>query len=228
MGNVGYITRENTPPIEAFKYTEILEDSLPYSITGYAKGSFPGTYGEYLPPAGWRVKSCVKIADGTHGMAAGEPVVLVTCERIPSYVVKSSSVEETNESTSELYQKPSNRIVIGGKIYTTNEASSRTKIVETETGLVYSVYGLSMANLGYSEGEDIVAVLYKYDNSDNTGCLAEFIDIRRASEPERVTEIIREDAWYKDRETVKMIAAGSAIAGTAALLYLAFSMGNGK
>ncbi|HPE06193.1 MAG TPA: hypothetical protein PLW50_00530 [Smithellaceae bacterium] len=228
MGNFGYITTENTPPLNAFKYTEILDDSRPYYITGYAKGTFPGTYGEYLPPEGWRVKSCIKMENGTHGMAAGEPVVLVTCERIAISVMKSADVEETNESTSELYQKPSNRIVISGKIYTINAATSRTKIIETGTGLVYSVSGLSLANLGYTEGEDIVAVVYKYDSSDNVGCLAEFIDIRRASEPEKATEIIREDAWYANRETVKMLTAGSAIVGTAALLYLAFSMENGK
>lgn len=73
-----------TLTIGKFGFTEVMHDEIPYRVAGYARGmcsdSSRFNTDRYIPPKGWLVTSCIQMPDGTHGVAAGEPTILVWCE----------------------------------------------------------------------------------------------------------------------------------------------------
>ena len=61
-----------------FGFTEIVNNSLPYSITGYAEATFGGIY-PYVPPPGYRIESCEPAPVSSHGGCRGCAMCKVTC-----------------------------------------------------------------------------------------------------------------------------------------------------
>lgn len=183
MGDEGIIT-DKTPKPEAFKFTEILHDTLPYQIVGYTEGRCPDAtnpYG-YLPPAGWKITSCNWMPPGTHGVAAGKPVILVYCEPIRNDIPPIG----IGEITSALYPKPSETVEISGRAYTI--PGTKGFYVEQKDSIRYSTYGIPLSQLGYVEGEQVVAkiklspVYEDIIDVDQWGYVADLIDIRKASD----------------------------------------------
>jgi len=187
MGDEGIIT-DKTPKPEDFKFTEIVSDTLPYQIVGYAEGRCPDSinpYG-YIPPTGWKVTSCNWMPPGTHGVAEGKPVILVYCEPIRNEIPPIG----IGELTSALYPRPSDNVIIEGRAYSIPGISGF--YIEQLNYIRYAVYGISLPNLDYAEGEQIIAhvklssVYEDIIDVDQWGYTAELIDIKRASEPEKL------------------------------------------
>lgn len=183
------ITDTNIPAPEDFGFTEILDDTLPYQIVGYAKGVCPDAqnpYG-YAPPLGWKVTSCTTMPPGSHGVAAGKPTILVYCEPI-SAVVKAPDYD-----SSIIYLEPTDRKVVSGFIHAV--PGDNAFYIEQSDYIRYSVSGMTIETLGYDEGESVVAALklsavyQDIIGVDKWGYTAELLDIRRAREPETQSEI---------------------------------------
>ena len=186
MGSEGYIT-ENTPKPEDFRFTEILDDTLPYKIVGYAEGRCPDAanpYG-YVPPTGWFVSSCTMMPPGSHGVVAGGNTILVYCEPIKNDIPQL----EDGELTSILYPAPSDRVEITGTAHAIPDGSGI--YIQQANYIRYAILGKTLEQYDYYEGEPVVAILKLspvYEDIidlDQWGYIAEMVDVRRPSEPEK-------------------------------------------
>lgn len=213
------ITDTNIPNPEDFRFTEILDDTLPYQIVGYAEGVCPDAtnpYG-YIPPSGWKVSSCTWMPPGSHGVSVGKPTILVYCEPIKPYV----EPLEIGELTSILYPDPSDHAVITGRAYSIPGLNGF--YIEQDNYIRFSMYEKTLAQLGYLEGEQVVAsvklspVYEDIIDVDQWGYVAQLIDIRRESEPEKLSEIPRDSQYIAGVDPV-LIVAGVAVAAGAALV----------
>ena len=217
------ITDTNIPNPEDFGFTEILDDTLPYKIVGYARGVCPDAdnpYG-YAPPVGWKITSCTAMPPGSHGVPTGKPTILVYCEP----VVSSTNIPPADYDQSIIYPVPTDRIVVTGHAYSV--PGYNAFYIEQLNFIRYSVSGMSLGTLGYQEGESVVAALKLpagYLNSigaDKWGYTAELLDIRREGEAETQSEIdvntntenkIPIDPWL-------ILAIGGGIVGLGLGLY---------
>jgi len=186
MGDEGYIT-DKTPEPEAFRFSEIVEDTRPYKMIGYVEGVCPDSsapYG-YIPPTGWVTTSCTWMPPGSHGVGAGRPTILVTCEPIKNDIPPI----DVGELTSVLYPRPTDRVTITGQAYSIPGVDGF--YIEQPNSIRYATYGISLANLGYVEGEQVVArvklspVYEDIIDIDQWGYIAELIDIKRAIETDK-------------------------------------------
>jgi len=67
-----------TPDLSSFRFTEVVSNNLPASITGYVEADCDGYY-KYKPPAGYKVVSCTRDPTlGSHGGCPGCIMSLVT------------------------------------------------------------------------------------------------------------------------------------------------------
>lgn len=173
---------ENSPTQNDFHFTEILDNTLPYRIVGYAAGSCPDSlhpYG-YTPPTGWKVSSCTWMPPGSHGVAVGMPTVLISCEKI------NVNVDEGVDTMSALYPKPSENTIVQGKAYTIPGVEGF--YIEQPNGMRYAVYGITLANIDYPEGIEVIAKLRLspvYEDIidvDQWGYIGELINIRKAAD----------------------------------------------
>jgi len=182
------ITDTNIPQPEDFGFTEILDDTLPYKIVGYARGVCPDAnnpYG-YAPPVGWKITSCTAMPPGSHGVSEGKPTILVYCEPVKA-VVAPADYEQ-----SIMYPVPTDRMVVSGRAYSVPGFDAF--YIEQDNFTRYSMSGMSLSTLGYEEGENVVAAVRLPEaymgaiGVDKWGYTAELIDIRREGEPETQSE----------------------------------------
>jgi hypothetical protein len=185
------ITDTNIPTAEDFGFTEILDDRLPYKITGYARGVCPDSanpYG-YSPPVGWKITSCTKMPPGTHGVAAGKPVILVYCEPFPATM----NMPPAEFDSSIMYPEPTDKKVITGRVFSIPNHESF--YIEQDNLIRYSIDGTSLTTLNYNDGDKVVATIQipaGYMNSigvDEWGYTAKLIDIRREGETPTQSEL---------------------------------------
>jgi hypothetical protein len=182
------ITDTNIPSPEDFRFTEILDDTLPYQIVGFCEGVCPDSANPfgYVPPVGWKVSSCNMMMPGSHGVPTGKPTILVYCEPIKAYVDPS----ETGELTSILYPHPSDNEIITGRAYSIPDTYGF--YIERPNYIRYAVYGITLPSLDYAEGEQIIAhvklssVYEDIIDVDQWGYTAELIDIKRINESEKL------------------------------------------
>jgi hypothetical protein len=210
------ITDTNIPSPEDFGFTEILDDTLPYKIVGYARGVCPDAtnpYG-YAPPAGWMITSCTKMPPGTHGVPAGKPVILVYCE--PK--VSTMNMPKAEFDSSIMYPEPVDKKVITGHVFSI--PNYEAFYIEQSDFIRYSINGTSLKTLGYNDGESVVATIQipsGYMNSigiDEWGYTAKLIDIRREGEPITQSELnvnsgsepLNVDPWV-------LLAVGASVVG---------------
>lgn len=181
------ITDTNVPSPEDFQFTEILDCTLPYQIVGYAEGRCPDAsnpYG-YVPPNGWRVSSCTMMPPGSHGVPDGANAILIYCEPIKAYV----EPLEVGELTSILYPDPTDRVEITGTAHSIPDGSGF--YIQQANYIRYAILGKTLAQYDYYEGEPVVAILKLspvYEDIidlDQWGYIAEMVDVRRPSEPEK-------------------------------------------
>jgi hypothetical protein len=182
------ITDTNIPSQEDFRFTEILDCTLPYHIVGYTAGTCPDSsnpYG-YVPPTGWKVASCTMMPPGSHGVEAGQPAVLISCEPIKADV----EPMEIGELTSVLYPHPSDNEIITGRAYSIPDVDGF--YIEQPNYMRYAIYGITLSNLDYAEGEQIIAhvklssIYEDIIDVDQWGYTAELIDIKRINESEKL------------------------------------------
>jgi len=186
MGSEGYITDE-TPTPEDFRFTEVVEDSRPYKIVGYAEGQCPDSlnpYG-YTPPSGWMVTSCTWMPPGSHGVRAGGNTILVYCEPIKNDIPE---VDYGDELTSIIKPKPHDRVEIAGNAYSIPNGNGF--YIQQANYIRYAITGVNLDAFGYTEGEPVVAVIKLspvYEDIidlDQWGYIVEqLIDIHRPGEP---------------------------------------------
>lgn len=197
------------PSPEDFRFTEILDCTLPYQIVGYAPGTCPDSlnpYGGYIPPDGWKVTSCTWMPPGSHGVPDGANAILVYCEPIKAYV----EPLEDGELTSILYPKPSDHVEITG---TAHAMPDGTGFFIEQNYIRYAILGKSLAQYDYYEGEPVIAILKLspvYEDIidlDQWGYIAEMVDIRRPSEPEKPYS---ETIGGKTNNTLLWMGAGAA------------------
>lgn len=212
MGSEGYITA-NTPNPEAFRFTEILEDTRPYKMIGYAEGVCPDAnnpYG-YFPPSGWKITSCTMMPPGTHGGSYGKSMILVTCEPIKNDIPPI----EPGELTSVLYPHPSASETITGSAYSIPGIDGF--YIEQPNYIRYAVYGITLQSLDYVEGEQVIArvklsaVYEDIIDVDQWGYTAELIDIKRANEPEKL--VLEEKPKIDLITALALGGAGAALLG---------------
>jgi len=183
------ITDTNIPSPEDFRFTEVLDNTLPYQIVGYAEGTCPDStnYYGYVPPAGWKVTSCTWMPNGSHGIVSGRNAILVYCEPIKNEVPPLG----IGELTSVLYPEPSDNQIIIGKVYPIPGVDGF--YIQQDNYIRYSVLGISLPNLDYKEGEQVIAnlklspVYEDIIDVDQWGYVAEMVDIQRANEPEKLS-----------------------------------------
>lgn len=187
MGDEGIITSE-TPSAESFRFAEIVQDTRPYQMVGYVEGTCPDATNPfgYVPPNGWRVSSCTWMPPGSHGVPAGRPVILVYCEPIRNIIPP----EEPGALTSILYPEPSDNAEIIGSAHSIPGINGF--YIEQKNYIRYAVYGKTLEQLGYVEGEQVVSHLKTspvYEDIidvDQYGYVAELINMRRIGEPEKL------------------------------------------
>lgn len=189
MGDEGIITSK-TPSAESFGFAEIVHDNRPYQMVGYVEGVCPDASNPfgYTPPNGWFVASCTWMPPGSHWVPPGRPVILVYCEPIRNDIPPT----EPGELTSIMYPDPSENIEVPGSIYSI--PGGLGFYIEQKNYIRYAVYGKTLDQLGYVEGEQVVSHLKTspvYEDIidvDQYGYVAELINIRRVGEPEKLPD----------------------------------------
>jgi hypothetical protein len=117
---------------------------------------------------------------GSHGVAVGMPTVLISCEKI------NVNVDEGVDTMSALYPKPSENTIVQGKAYTIPGVEGF--YIEQPNGMRYAVYGITLANIDYPEGIEVIAKLRLspvYEDIidvDQWGYIGELINIRKAAD----------------------------------------------
>ena len=213
MSDEGIVTNE-TPSAESFGFTEIAQDTRPYKMAGYVEGVCPDATNPfgYTPPNGWFVSSCTWMPPGSHGVPVGRPAILVYCEPIRNGIPPI----DPGELTSIMYPDPSDRKEIAGRAYSIPDASGF--FIEQYNYIRYAMYGRSLSDFGYVEGEQVVAyvilspVYEDIIDVDQWGYVAELINIRKVGEPEKLP-------YQGDnktlRNTILILTAVGAIVATA-------------
>lgn len=220
MGSEGYITNK-TPAPEDFRFTEVVEDTLPYRMVGYVSGTCPDSsnpYG-YTPPSGWMVTSCTMMPPGSHGVAAGRNTILVYCEPINNDIPE---VESGDELTSILYPKPADRVEITGTAFSIPNGAGF--FIQQANYLRFAITGVNLDAFGYHEGEPVVAIVklspvyIDIIDLDQYGFIVEqLIDIRRPGEPEKpISQTIGGETSY----TLPLALAGVSAAFIAGYVWL--------
>ena len=96
---------------ERFGFTEIVENNLPLSITGYAEASCVGHL-LYTPPEGYIITECHHASVGTHGGCPSCIMCRVTCT--PAHIPDDYLPGMTD--TSQKSHLPAIALLIGGAI----------------------------------------------------------------------------------------------------------------
>jgi hypothetical protein len=86
--------------ISDFQFTQVLENNIPYEVTGYAVGTCSGTTA-YVAPYGWNVVSCLPMPTGSYGAPPNANVALIFCEPDESIV----AINTTPTTGSTLFEQ---------------------------------------------------------------------------------------------------------------------------
>jgi hypothetical protein len=72
--------------INDFKFTEVVEDTLPYYAVGWVEACTGCCeYKQYIPPSGWMVVGSIAGEEGSHGVSPGEPATRVHVQPVGGF-----------------------------------------------------------------------------------------------------------------------------------------------